>query len=72
MKKYIVKDSAILHDGKRYEIGSTLELSDDAASQIALYLTPVAETAGTKTADTKTEEVTAEKEPKDTKAKVKE
>ena len=42
MPKYIVK-SPILHDGKKYEPGETIELSDERAAQMPWAVEPVIE-----------------------------
>jgi len=42
MPKYIVK-SPILHDGKKYEPGETIELSDERAAQMPWAVEPVKE-----------------------------
>lgn len=39
-KAYLVSVMAILHGGKRYEVGDTIELGDEEASKVAIYLRP--------------------------------
>lgn len=41
MPKFIVKHTAILHDGKRYEVGSEIELTAEQAENNALNLQAV-------------------------------
>ena len=43
MPKFIVLNTAILHDGKRYDIGSEIELTEEQAQNNALNLKTVAE-----------------------------
>ncbi len=38
MKKYIVKNTAIFHNGKRYGVGDTIELSDADVAAVASYV----------------------------------
>ena len=38
MPKFIVKNTPILHNGKRYEIGDKIEMTDEEAENNALYL----------------------------------
>lgn len=41
MPKFIVKHTAILHDGKRYDVGSEIELTAEQAENNALNLQAV-------------------------------
>lgn len=41
MPKFIVKHTAILHDGKRYEVGAEIELTAEQAENNALNLQAV-------------------------------
>lgn len=43
MPKFTVKDTPILHDGKRYEVGDTIELEQATADELAIYLNPALE-----------------------------
>lgn len=38
MPKFIVKNTPILHNGKRYEIGDKIEMTAEEAENNALYL----------------------------------
>lgn len=38
MPKFIVKNTPILHNGKRYEIGDRIEMTAEEASNNALFL----------------------------------
>ncbi len=59
MPKFIVKHTAILHDGKRYEVGSEIELTAEQAENNALNLQAVVtETKTTAPAADKTAEPT--------------
>lgn len=59
MPKFIVKNTPILHNGKRYDIGTEIELTDEQAENNAINLTAVAE-APKKVAEPPKEETTAE------------
>lgn len=43
MPKFIVKNTPILHNGKRYDIGAEIELTDEQAENNAINLTAVTE-----------------------------
>lgn len=39
--QFIVKNTPLLHNGKRYAVGSTIELSPEDAEKLSLYLHPI-------------------------------
>lgn len=63
-KKYKVKNTNLLHDGKVYKIGTVLELDETQAAKLADVLT-VVKTTENKTSKPKTETTNKEKTPKD-------
>lgn len=56
MPKFIVKHTAILHDGKRYDVGSEIELTAEQAENNALNLQAVVTETKTTAPATITEE----------------
>lgn len=43
MKKYIIKNSDIMHNGKLFPEGSTINLDDNDAKSLSNYLTEIKE-----------------------------
>jgi hypothetical protein len=60
-KKYKIKNTNILHDGKLRHIGEVIELDDDQANKLQDILTIVKETATTNKTQNKTRTENPEK-----------
>ena len=58
-KKYTVKNTNLLHNGKTYKIGEVIELDEDKGKKIEDILIPIEEDADTSTKTTTKTSTTA-------------
>ena len=68
-KKYMVKNTNLLHSGTTYKIGDVIELEEKQGEKLADILIPIEEDAGTLTTKTTTKAPTAAKAKTTSKAK---
>ena len=68
-KKYTVKNTNLLHNGKTYKIGEVIELDEDKGKKLEDILTPIEEETDTSATKTTTKASTAAKTKNSAKAK---